>query len=147
MCGVSGGRSCRVRSCGSLGSLLLVLALTGASVAQERLGFFACGEVRFFGPACPPSPVPPEPSPPPAEAAPPEETPSEEPGPSAPLFTSETVAPATPPLVLRLLQEPTETNAQAFLAWQQARLQRMLEVQALLKRLQSEAGPQAPAVP
>jgi hypothetical protein len=47
-----------------------------------------------------------------------------------------------------LLQEPTEANAHAFLAWQQARLQRLLEVQALLKRLQPDATPPVPeAVP
>jgi hypothetical protein len=48
---------------------------------------------------------------------------------------------------LRLLQEPTEAHARSFLAWQQARLQRILEVQALLKRLQPEAGPPAPVAP
>jgi hypothetical protein len=47
---------------------------------------------------------------------------------------------------LRLLQEPTEANAQAFLAWQEARLQRLLEVQALLKRLHPEAAAPAPAL-
>jgi hypothetical protein len=46
-----------------------------------------------------------------------------------------------------LLQEPTEEHARAFLAWQQARLQRILEVQALLKRLQSKVGPTAPEAP
>jgi hypothetical protein len=51
------------------------------------------------------------------------------------------MAPTTPPVVLRLLQDPTEANAQAFLDWQQARLQRILEVQALLKRLQATAPP------
>jgi hypothetical protein len=44
-----------------------------------------------------------------------------------------------------LLQEPTEEHARAFLAWQQARLQRILEVQALLKRLHPEVTPLAPA--
>jgi hypothetical protein len=46
-----------------------------------------------------------------------------------------------------LLQEPTEDHARAFLAWQQARLQRLLEVQALLKRLQATAPPPAPVAP
>jgi hypothetical protein len=123
-------------------SLLLLLALAGGSAAQERLGFFACGEVRFFGDACPPPPALPE-APPPAE-----ETPTlEEPAPPEPLFTPETVAPTTPPVVVRLLQEPTEEHARAFLAWQQARLQRILEVQPLLKRLQSKVGPTAPEAP
>jgi hypothetical protein len=118
----------------SLGSLLLLLALAGGSVAQERLGFFACGEVRFFGEACRP-PMTPDVIPVP----PPEQTPPEEPLQPEPLFTPETVAPTTPALVLRLLQEPTAANARAFLAWQQARLHRMQEVQALLKRLQPGA--------
>jgi hypothetical protein len=73
--------------------------------------------------------------------------PPEEPLQPEPLFTPETVAPTTPPLVLRLLQEPTEANARAFLAWQQARLHRMLEVQALLKRLQATAPPHVPVAP
>jgi hypothetical protein len=114
--------------------VLLLLALAVGSAAQERLGFFACGEVRFFGEACRP-PVTPDVPP----APPPEQMPPEEPLQPEPLFTPETVAPTTPPLVLRLLQEPTEANARAFLAWQQARLHRMLEVQALLKQLQAPA--------
>ena len=126
---------------GGVLSLLLVGALALGSAAQERLGFFACGEVRFFDTACPP-PVTPEVTP----APPPAEMPPEEP-PPAPLFTPETVAPTTPPVVLRLLQAPTEDHAQAFLAWQQARLQRILEVQALLKRLQATAPPPAPGAP
>jgi hypothetical protein len=47
---------------------------------------------------------------------------------------------------LRLLQEPTEAHARAFLAWQQARLQRIFEVQALLKQLHPEAAPPVPAL-
>ena len=124
---------------GSLGGLLLLLALAVGSAAQERLDFFACGEVRFFGAACRP-PITPDVTP----APPLEQTPPEEPRQLEPLFTPETVAPATPPLVLRLLQEPTEANARAFLAWQQARLHRMREVQALLKRLQPDAAPPVP---
>jgi len=144
MCRVkNGGRLRMAGRSGSLGSLLLLLALAGGSAAQARLDFFACSEVRFFGPACPPPPhtTPPE-APPPVEEAPPPEAPR----PAEPLFPPETVAPETPPVVLRLLQEPTEANAQAFLAWQQARLQRLLEVRALLKRLQPEAATPAPAL-
>jgi hypothetical protein len=130
-----------VRRGGSVVSLLLLLAVAGGSMAQERLGFFACGEVRFFGEACLPS-MPLEVSPPlPAE------TPREEPPQPEPLFTPETVAPTTPPVVLRLLQEPTEAHARAFLAWQQARLYRLREVQALLKRLQATAPASEPVVP
>jgi hypothetical protein len=42
-----------------------------------------------------------------------------------------------PPLLLQLLQEPTEAHAWAFLAWHQVRLQRIREVQALLRALQA----------
>jgi hypothetical protein len=59
--------------------------------------------------------------------------------PPGPLFTSETVSPDTPPLLLRLLQEPTEANARAFLAWYQARLARVQAVQALLDALSATA--------
>jgi hypothetical protein len=143
MRGVNIRRSHRARRRGSLGGLLLLLAFAVGSTAQERLGFFACGEVRFFGEACPP-PITPDVAP----APPPERAPPEEPLQPEPLFTPETVAPTTPPLVLRLLQAPTEDHARAFLAWQQARLHRLLEVQALLKRLHSQTVPLAPeAVP
>jgi hypothetical protein len=142
MCGVNDGRRRLAGHRGIMGSLLLLLAVAGWTMAQERLGFFACGEVRFFGEACPPPPALPE-TPPPVEEAPA----PEDPAPPEPLFTPETVAPTTPPVVLRLLQEPTEAHARAFLAWQQARLQRLLEVQALLKRLQATAPPPAPRVP
>jgi len=144
MCRVSWEQRHTAMRCGSLGSLVLLLALAGGSGAQARLDFFACGEVQFFGPACPPPPLapPPEAPPPVEEPPPPEET-----VPSEPLFTPETVAPTTPPAVLRLLQDPTEEHARAFLAWQQARLQRILEVQALLKRLHPAAGPPAPVAP
>jgi hypothetical protein len=46
-----------------------------------------------------------------------------------------------PPLLLKVLQEPTTANAQAFLTWYQARLQRIREVQALLRALQQPEAP------
>jgi hypothetical protein len=51
------------------------------------------------------------------------------------------MAPDTPPLLLQLLDEPTVANAQAFLAWQQARHARLMEVQQLLRQL---TRPEAP---
>jgi hypothetical protein len=48
-----------------------------------------------------------------------------------------------PPLLLQLLQEPTEAYARALLAWHQARLQRIREVQALLRVLQVGAQERA----
>jgi len=100
-----------------LGTLLLAGARTAWSQTSDAQ-FFACGEVRFFAQACPPLP----------EAPPPAVVP-------ALLFTPETVGPDTPPLLLRLLQEPTVDNARAFVAWQRARYTRISEVQDLVRTL------------
>jgi hypothetical protein len=50
------------------------------------------------------------------------------------------MAPDTPPLLLKLLEEPTVAHAQAFLAWQQRRAARLAEVQQLLRRLTAPTG-------
>jgi len=80
-----------------------------------------CAQVHFFGPACVPvAPTPPPPPPPPSVE---------------PLFSPETMAPDTPPLLLKLLEEPSVDNARAFLDWQQQRSARITEVQQLLRQL------------
>ena len=91
----------------------------------QNVHLLDCTEVQFFGPAC----VPASPPAPPAPPAPP----------PAPLFSPETMAPDTPPLLLRLLEEPSIENARAFLDWQQRRMARIQEVQRLLHLL---AAPQ-----
>lgn len=99
--------------------VLLCLLVTTAS-AQE-LRFSDCPTVTFFGEACPrPTPQQTLPAPP---------TPKE------PLFSTATVAPDTPPLLLKLFAEPTLANAQAYLAWQQERQERLRQVQQLLRQL------------
>ena len=50
------------------------------------------------------------------------------------------MAPDTPPLLLKVLEEPTVEHAQAFLAWQQRRAARLAEVQQLLRRLTAPTG-------
>ena len=102
-----------------LAALVLWMSLTAPSWAQD-VRLLDCAQVQFFGPACVPvTPLPPAPAPPPP----------------APLFSPETMAPDTPPLLLQLLEAPTVANAQAFLAWQQARHARLSEVQQLLRQL------------
>jgi hypothetical protein len=123
----------------------------------DPLRFFACGVVQFFGEACAPAPVvvPSEatgalaPALPSAPAASPltavTVTPVATPPPGdilPPLFPPETVSPDMPPLLLKLLHEPTTANARAFLAWQRARWQRIQAVQTLLRTLQT-ADPEA----
>jgi hypothetical protein len=105
----------------TLGDLLLWGALTATAWGQD-VRLLDCAQVQFFGPACvsvAPLPPTPPPAPPPVE----------------PLFSPETMAPDTPPLLLKLLGEPTVENAQAFLAWQQERQARITEVQRLLRQL------------
>jgi hypothetical protein len=129
--------------------LCMILVVTRGGQAQERITFFTCGTVRFFGPACAPAVPVEQPAPLLFPAEPVQiiqrESPSSSltasspvsppaPAPDA-LFTPETVAPTTPPMLLRLFQEPTVTNARAFLAWHRARLARIQEVQALLQTL------------
>jgi hypothetical protein len=125
---------------------LVAAPVWGQEGGQFR--FFACGTVRFFGEPCgpdagtlPPVAAPIVPTPAAGVSASPPAPASTPVAPSEALFTPETVAPTTPPLLLRVLQEPTEAHAQAFLDWQRARLARIVEVQALLQRLGQVQGP------
>jgi len=104
--------------------VLVFVRLTMPAAAQD-VRLLDCAQVQFFGPAC----VAVEPVPPPPPPRPPE-----------PLFRPETMAPDTPPLLLKLLEEPTVENAQAFVDWQQRRYERIREVQQLLHRLASPTG-------
>ena len=105
----------------TLAALVFWTSLTAPSWAQD-VRLLDCAQVQFFGPACVPVTLTP---PAPAPLTPP----------PAPLFSPETMAPDTPPLLLQLLEAPTVANAQAFLAWQQARHARLSEVQQLLRHL------------
>jgi hypothetical protein len=141
-----------------LGALIVVLVFTTAAAGPPapiaRMRFFDCAVVQFFGEACtsttddtPASPISgPEaavstPTLPPTESLPSlsNAAPADASVPQASLFTQETVSPDTPPLLLRLLQAPTEANARAFLAWYQARLARIQQVQALIDALSTTA--------
>jgi hypothetical protein len=105
----------------ALAALVLWTSLTAPGWAQD-VRLLDCAQVQFFGPACVlvvPLPAAPSPSPPPP----------------APLFSPETMAPDTPPLLLQLLEEPSVAHARAFLDWQQRRAARLAEVQQLLRRL------------
>ena len=109
----------------ALGAVLFWGCLT-APVWGQDVHLLDCAQVQFFGPACVPM-VPPVPAP--APAPPPE-----------PLFSPETMAPDTPLLLRKLLEEPSVENAQAFLDWQQRRAARIREVQHLLRLLVPPTG-------
>ena len=110
----------------ALAAFVLWTSLTAPGWAQD-VRLLDCAQVQFFGPACvpvtltPPAPAPPVPA-------------------AAPLFSPETMAPDTPPLLLKVLEEPTVEHAQAFLAWQQRRAARLAEVQQLLRQLTTPTG-------
>ena len=110
----------------TIGALVLWTSLVAPGWAQD-VRLLDCAQVQFFGPACVPvTPLPPAPHPP---------TPS-----PAPLFSPETMAPDTPPLLLQLLEDPSVEHAQAFLDWQHRRAVRVQEVQQLLRRLTAPTG-------
>ena len=112
----------------TLVALVLWTSLVAPGWAQD-VRLLDCAQVHFFGPACVRvAPTPPAPAPPPP--------------PPAPLFSPETMAPDTPPLLVKLLEEPTVDNAQAFLDWQHRRAARITEVQHLLQQLARPAAPE-----
>ena len=122
--------------------LVVVLMLLPGIVLAGDVQFLECPQVAFFGSSCvggaraAGTPLPPDTRPPDLP------TPASE-----PLFTPETMARDTPPAMLRLLEAPTLDNAKAFLAWQQRRLQRVGEVQRLLRSLTKGDTPDAPPAP
>ena len=101
---------------------MMALVLGTLLLWNTDVAWSQASAMAFFAQACPPA-APEAPTPPPPAVAP------------APLFTPETVGPDTPPLLLRLLQEPTVEHAHAFVAWQQARQERISEVQGMLRAL------------
>jgi len=107
----------------ALGAVCLWGCLIANAWSQD-VQLLDCAQVQFFGPTCVPAvPMPQEP---PGPSQPP---------PAVPLFSPETMAPDTPPLLLRLLEQPTLENARAFVDWQHKRYERITEVQQLLRVL------------
>ena len=94
-----------------------------------------CSPIAFFAPTC--STVAAVPPPSPLPLPPPPYVNRDTQDQPRPLFTPETVAPDTPPLLLELLNAPTLDHdlARQFLDWQAARTARILDVQQLLQSL------------
>jgi hypothetical protein len=110
-----------------MGSLLGGLVAVGSGVASaEGARYFDCPIVAYFGEPCAGVST---------QVLPPQSPTPMAPSPEEPLFTPQTVSPDTPPLMLRLLQEPTESNALAYIRWQRKRLERTKEVQTLLEKV------------
>jgi hypothetical protein len=106
-------------------ALMLGILLLSAHFGLAQ-GLLECANVRFEGPECTES-LPPQ------LVAPGPLAPSLAPQP--PLFSPETVARDTPPLMLDLLNNPTPTNAQAWYHWHMERWKHIAEVQRLLRQL------------
>jgi hypothetical protein len=58
--------------------------------------------------------------------------------PQWPYFTRENMAPDTPEILLKGLNEPTLESARAFYQWQQERFRRMQAFQAMLRAVAKE---------
>jgi hypothetical protein len=97
----------------------ILLTLFAWPASGQGLQFLDCPQVSFETPGC--LPIQEESAPPPREAPPTE-----------PLFTRENMAPDTPTLMLKLLQEPSVENARKYLDWSAERIARMRDVQQLL---------------
>ena len=98
----------------------VVCGMLAVSVQAQETRLVECLDTSLFGPGCPPS-VPmvvwiPEPVQP------------------VDLFPPQTLAPDTPPLFIELLRHPdSDEAADAFLDWQEARLEANARVTAKLK--------------
>lgn len=101
------------------------LAWAPSSVAQG-LVLVPCPGINFFGAACEED-IEPVPS-------------LRGPVAVSPLFSKETMAPDTPPLVIDLLNHPTAAAAQRFLEWQARRFEAMAAAQRLLQQAHTKAG-------
>ena len=131
----------------------MAFGLSVAALGQEEKrapdGYFECPYVNYFDPDCPQLREPP---PQPEQRRPDDrEVPAAAPGapePGAaadddrlrdldtdvyPLFPRESLAPDAPPLLRRLLAEPTLANARRYVRWYARRTERLREVQALIE--------------
>lgn len=96
-----------------------VWSLVAILPAQSaNLHFFACGTVAFFGEPCPPETQT-------VAVAAAHAEPS--------LFAPETVARDMPPLLMDVLQSPTQAHARRFVTWYLTRLRRIQEVRDLIR--------------
>jgi hypothetical protein len=106
--------------------VLMVLVLPRVALAGD-VRLERCGHIAFGDCLTVEAPVP-EPEAPLALPAPPQ----------WPYFTRENMAPDTPELLLKGLNEPTLASARAFYAWQQERFRRMQAFQHLLNIVAKE---------
>jgi hypothetical protein len=114
--------------------VLLALCLAApALVHAQGVVILDCPDVRFFGPACEDgSPVLVAPIPPPAPKLAPKDY---------PLFSKETAAPSTPPLLLEFMNSGTVESALAYLEWHDRKADVMRARQQLLHQLIPTVSP------
>jgi len=110
-----------------IAAMLLVLCGLGGMVQPvqaESLQLLDCPAVHFFQDPCEETEAAaPQPVVPPAPVSQPEE----------PLFPRETLAPDTPPLMVKVFNDPSDANIDAYLAWHERKAERLKLVQAKLK--------------
>lgn len=102
-------------------SLVLLLMRPLLAHAQP-LVLVPCTEVNLLGTAC--------------DEDEPLDVPGASPFPQAPeppLFTLQTMHPSTPPLLIKVYNDPSPANRKAYLDWEKRYLGRIFEVDALLQ--------------
>ncbi|MDE0205864.1 MAG: hypothetical protein OXP66_07545 [Candidatus Tectomicrobia bacterium] len=138
-----------------LGAAMVLLSVTAAGGQEERRNaspYFDCPYVNYFGPDCPQvsqgparqdrqepeereiAPTAPDDSDPGETVETMDGKPRELDADEMPLlFPRETLAPDAPPLLRRLLAEPTLENARRYVRWYARRSERLRAVQALIE--------------
>ncbi len=101
----------------------LLTAMSGVSHA-DPLQLLPCTEVSLLSPGC--------------EEGVESEVDAQAVRPEPPLFTPQTMRPDTPPLLLKVFNDPTDANIQAYLAWERRTFTRVFEVDAKLKQARHE---------
>lgn len=98
----------------------LCTVVYGSYGVADALQLVECPEVNFLAPAC-------------HEVSREQEPSQGLSTPEPPLFTLQTMRPDTPPLLLKVFNDPSDANIAAYKAWQHRYLSRMLEVEQRLK--------------
>lgn len=100
---------------------LACILVSSTLVWSQSPQFLDCVEVNLLAPGCDEATVD-EPRTPPVP-----------PVPDEPLFTLQTMHPSTPPLLVKVFNDPSDANIAAYKTWQHRYLSRTLEVERRLK--------------
>ena len=105
--------------------VVLFTVFPSLPLPAQSLQFLECAEINLLGPAC-------------DETVMEQELSQAPPAPEPPLFTLQTMRPDTPPLLLKVFNDPSDANIAAYKAWQHRYLSRTFEVERRLKEYDAQ---------